>query len=508
MKFFFTLLAAYLFGAIFGLVLVYSPVALGQLTTQVTIDQACTGSSCTPMPSCSTYTSGALTNFALGVPCGGSAPTTVVWNVIGPPTGTAGTDTTTITGAFSGCTGINAIFLAEGTWAINASLSPPIGCTIQASISGTPYAGSNGTQNTTVDCSALAGTTPCFIFSTSNTLTGFAIKGNGSVSGTNTTCVDNEAVNTGGNNLINMVMINCGYGFNEGSASGTVQNDRLLDVTFSGVGTPVWCHTNCTGSYFSNLTIFGPSVGVFCDVGCTKSNFSVLTEQALAGTGLALKMLGANNIVSNLFGDQGSCVQMNGTTNFNLSGVDCRGASASANNYCLDFVTAASSAVSMVGVLCSTGYSGTGSAIFHEAGVTGGCTSCSFDVSWNTTDPLYASVQAETDFDWQRFMHPVGYKAVTLTTSTFAAPDLQNGFNISLTGTASCPCTLPAPLGAHDGESGYIQFTQPATAVANPLVWNAIYVNTTQPLTTNSQTTWWPWTANNGSINLATPFHN
>jgi hypothetical protein len=485
--------------------------ARAQTTGTITLESACSGSSCTTGPSCATYTSGVLTGFVSGA-CGGGTSTATVWNVISGPTGIAPTDTATINGALSTCVNTNAIFLSEGTWKINATidLTGHDGCTIVGPISGTPYAASNGVQNTVVDCSGLSTTTACFKFGNSDVLTGFAILGNGSVAGTNTVCVDNETAGTGGNTLLHMVMRNCGYGFNEGSSTSTVQNDRLIDVFFQNAGTAIWCHTNCTNNNMNNLTMIAPAIGLLCDVGCTSSHFSMLTAQALGGTGLAVKMLGANNVVNNLLGDQGSCVQLNGTTNFTLGGVRCAGATASANNYCLDFETSASTLVTMSAMLCSTGYSGSGSGIFHEAGVTGGCVNCSLDVHWNQTDPLYLSTQAETDFDWQRFFHPVPYAAVTLTGASFAAPDLWHGFNISLTGTSSCtPCTLPAPTVVHDGQNGYIEYTQ-SSGGSNTITWNAIYANTSQPFSTGSKTTWWPWTAvgNNGSINLGPSFHN
>jgi hypothetical protein len=499
-----------LFGIIFSI-----SASDAQTTGQVTVESACSGSNCTTGPACATYTSGVLTAFASGA-CGGGTSTATTWNVI-VPTGTATTDTGNITTALGTCSNTNAIFLAEtGThlFAINATidLTGHDGCTIVGSIGGTPYAGeTTHYQNTIVDCSALSTTTPCFKLANSNTLFGFAIQGNGSTAGSNTVCVDDTTTNAGGNTLLHMVMRSCGYGLNAGSASGAVLNDRLMDVTFAAVGTPVWCHTTCTNLQVVNSTMLAPAVGILCDVGCTAAHFTMITEQALAGTGLAVKMLGSNNVITNLLADQGSCVQLNGASGIQISAVRCAGASASANNYCLDVETAASSTVSIKAMLCSTGYSGTGSSIFHEAGVTGGCTNCTLDVSWNQTDPLYTGATAEADLDWQREMHPIGYKAVTLTSNTFAAPDLANGFNISLTGTTSCPCTLPAPSYVHDGQRGIIAFTQPASgAVSSPITWNAIYKNTSQPAATNSQTTWWPWTAvgNNGSVNLDAPFHN
>jgi hypothetical protein len=497
--------------------LLFASVAHAQTTGTVTLESACSGSNCTTGPSCATYSSGVLTGFAPGA-CGGGTSTSTAWNVI-VPTGTAATDTGNINTALTTCSNTNAIFLAEtGThlFAINATidLTGHDGCTIVASISGTPYAGSSGTQNTVVDCSGLSTTTACFKLGTSDTLTGFAIKGNGGTAGSNTVCVDNETAGTGGNTLLHMVMLNCGYGLDEGSSTGTVQNDRLLDVTFSGVGTPVWCHGagGCTGNHMTNLTMLAPAVGILCDTGCTKSNFAMVTEQALGGTGIAVKLLnGSSGItINNLIADQGSCIQLNGASGVTIGALDCRGASASANNYCLDFESNASTAVSAAAMLCSTGYSGSGSSIFHEAGVTGGCINCTLDVSWNQTDPLYTGTTAEADLDWQRFMHPIGYKAVTLTSSTFAAPDLANGFNVSLTGTSSCPCTLPAPTYVHDGQSGYIAFTQPTPSIANAITWNGIYANTSAPVNTAGKTTWYPWTAvgNNGSINLGPSFHN
>jgi len=490
--------------------LLFVTTANAQTTGTITLESSCSGSNCTTGPSCATYTSGVLTGFASGACGGGAGGGGTTYNVL--PNGAAPRTDATITAALPTCTNTNPIFLSEGTWTISNTidLTGHDGCTIVGSISGTPYVGSNGVQNTVVDCSGLSTTTVCFKFGNSDTLTGFAILGNGSTAGSNTVCVDNEATNTGGNTLLHMVMRNCGYGINVGSASGAVLNDRLMDVTFAAVGTPVWCHTTCTNLQVTNVTMLAPAVGIFCDVGCSKANFAMLTMQTLGGTGFGIKMLGTGNVINNMIADQGSCIQFNGASNIQVSAVRCAGASASANNYCLDFESAASSAISVAAMLCSAGYSGTGSSVFHEAGITGGCTNCTFDVSWNQTDPLYGSTQAETDFDWQRFMHPIGYAAVTLTSSTFAAPDLKNGFNISLTGTSSCPCTLPAPPYVHDGQTGYIEFTQPTPSVASAITWNGIYVNTSAPLNTSGKTTWWPWTAvgNNGSINLGPSFHN
>jgi hypothetical protein len=431
------------------------------------------------------------------------------------PTGVSATDTINIISALPNCTSSRGLFLGEGTFKVVITVSVPNGCTITASNVGSPTASAAGVQNTTVDCSGLVGTTPCFVMGNSAVLTGFTIIGNGNTALTNTNCIDQETI-TGGSELLNLVLRNCGVGMNIGASSCCTQNVRVINAVFLNNGYGLYCHGNCTDGYYSDLTIISPtSEGVICcSGGSGQLNRIMIQNLPSGGIGLDLRGVNFMPVTAVSVSGAGTCIALDATNSVPINSVRCTG-DGGANEHCLSFAGGASSVVqeSLVGINCTGGYNGTGSSVVIEPSIQGGCQlTCNIDVIWNGTDPLYDSVATEGSIDFVRYTRSVSFFSVPLTGTAFAAPDPANGFNQSFVLTSSCsaPCTVPAPVYVQNGQRGYLAFTQPATALTSPISWGSAYRNTAQPFNGNAKTTWFPWVANSddATVTLGTLVHN
>jgi hypothetical protein len=421
------------------------------------------------------------------------------------PTGVAGTDTINLITAVASCTSPKGVFLGEGTFKIVLTINMPDACTITGSITGSPTASSAGIQNTVVDCSGLAGTVPCITMGISDLITGFTIIGNGSTPNVNTNCADNEK-QTGGNVLTHMIFRNCGAGINYGASGCCAQNMRVVDAMFINDGYGMYAHDNATDAYFSDLTIIAPTVaGIYA--GGYSDAYNRISMVGVPHGAVGFMSVSGGSPVTDMSVDGGTCMIVG--SQYMFGGVRCTG-DGGTNEYCLQF-TGTANLTQLVGINCTGGYGGAGSSIIAETG-SGGCTStCTIDVIWNGTDPLFNSTQAKLDMDQVRYSRPIGYIPVTLTSSAFAAPDFTQGFNQSFALTSACSsgCTIPAPVVTINGQSGYYAITQDGTG-SRTITWPIFYQNTAQPNTGAGKTTWFPWIARSdgSAIVLDTPFHN
>lgn len=435
------------------------------------------------------------------------------YNVISP-TGVSATDTIALITALNTCTSTKGIFLGEGTFkivvGINMGSAP--GCTITGSITGSPTASAAGTQSTVIDCSGLSGTQVCFELGISDVLTGFTILGNGNTAGSNTICVENTTA-TGGNQLLNMVLRNCGIGANIGAPGCCTQNDRIVNAVFLNNGHGLVCAGNCTDMYFSDLTMISPTSDavVWSAGGSGQLNRVVVQGLPSGANGLNMSQALYMPVTDVSVDGGGTCIYLNNNHDVTFNGVRCTG-NGGANEYCIDFDTTRTYQMLFTGIVCTGGYNGSGSGVLAETGgLVGACfIPCAIDVTWNGTDPLYNSTQAGTDIDPLRYKHPFGYVPVTLTSGSFAAPDLRQGYNQSFAITSACSTPCPLPIASYGvvGQAGYFAFTQPSSPVTNPISWNAAYKNTAQPVATANKTTWFPWVTGGGGIVMGPSFHN